>query len=209
VPIEDARRWNERYRRRTASGEHPRPFLVEQAGLLAEPGLALDVAMGQGGNAGFLLSRGWRVVGLDISAVALLRAKTLRPDLVAVLVDLTRLSLPSATFDLILNFYYLQRDLWPQYRRALKPGGLLIFETFRRDPGDTEADLNPAYLLAAGELPHAFQDWELLVYRETLGLGKGGRPRAIASLVARRPVAQPRPSGSSFPQSSPGSTRIR
>jgi SAM-dependent methyltransferase len=35
----------------------------------------LDIAMGLGGNAAFLLERGLRVVGLDISWVALQRAK--------------------------------------------------------------------------------------------------------------------------------------
>jgi hypothetical protein len=36
-------------------------------------------------------------------------------------------------FDVILNFYYLSRLLWDTYRKALKPGGLLFFETFVRD----------------------------------------------------------------------------
>ena len=33
-------------------------------------------------------------------------------------------------FDLIANFYFLERDLIPRIKQALKPGGLVFFETF-------------------------------------------------------------------------------
>lgn len=189
MPLEDARRWDARYQEKMrGSFERPRPFLVEQAQWLPRSGLALDVAMGLGGNAGFLLDRGLCVVGVDISAVALRRAKTCRPELMAVLADLTRFRLPPATFDVILNFYFLQRDLWPHYGRALRPGGLLIFETLWHDPQSPAPDFNPAYLLGPGELPRAFAGWEILVYEESRRVGRSGRPRPVASMVARSPA---------------------
>ena len=43
--------------------------------------------------------------------------------------------LPAAHFDVILNFYFLSRPLWETYRKALKPGGLLFFETYLRETG--------------------------------------------------------------------------
>lgn len=66
--------WDERYRSREAlwSGK-PNPYLVsESAGLT--PGLALDAGAGEGADAIWLATRGWRVVAIDISAVALERA---------------------------------------------------------------------------------------------------------------------------------------
>src|SRR5258708_5913914 len=48
----------------------PNEFLVEMV-RARKPGFALDVAMGQGRNALYLASKGWRVTGIDISDEAL------------------------------------------------------------------------------------------------------------------------------------------
>jgi hypothetical protein len=67
MSLDDARRWNARYQMdMRESFERPRPFLVEHAHLLPSSGLALDIAMGLGGNAGFYWLR-LRVIGVDIS----------------------------------------------------------------------------------------------------------------------------------------------
>jgi len=189
MPKSDAERWNARYlyEERYATFAQPRPFLVKHAAYLPGSGLALDVAMGLGGNAAFLLGRGLRVVGVDISWVAVRQAKARLPALMAVLADLTNFPLPERTFDVILNFYYLQRDLWPQYRRALRPGGVLFFETLTQEMRALQPEIDPLYLLAPGELRQAFADWEILVYREGWESARGGHRRAVASLVARLP----------------------
>jgi SAM-dependent methyltransferase len=95
--------------------------------------------------------------------------------------DLEQLELPESTFELILCVQYLQRSLFPRLQRALRPGGVLLFETF------TQAQLefkggprNPEYLLKAGELRNAFPELRLLFYRE-LRAGQG-----IASLLAQK-----------------------
>jgi SAM-dependent methyltransferase len=194
MPPADAARWNARYR----SGPHaatdgPRPFLVEaaQAGLLPATGLALDAAMGPGWNAGLLLARGLRVVGVDIAEVAVRQARARLPALMAVVADLTRFDAPPATFDVILNFYYLDRNLWPAYRRWLRPGGVLVFETLTEAMRQVRPGINPAHLLAPGELRAAFADWDVAVYREGWQPGRHGGRRAAASLVARRPAPGP------------------
>ena len=184
----DAIRWNERYRQGVEPAfEQPRAFLIEQAAYLPDRGLALDVAMGLGGNAGFLLEHGLRVIGVDVSEVAARRAKARWPGLMAAVIDMTRFHLPNATFDVVLNLYYLQRDLWPSYRRALRPGGILIFESLTQDTMTIRPDFTPAYLLAPDELRRAFADWEILVYREGWLDVECESPRAVASLVARVP----------------------
>ncbi len=186
MPIEDARRWNTRYRTRGgASPAEPHSFLVEHQPLLPRSGRAVDIAMGRGGNAGWLLAQNLDVVGIDISTVAVQAAKCHWPMLAAVVADLTMFYLPPDSFDVILNFYYLDRTLWPVYKRALRPGGLLIFETFTRARLANRPETDPRYLLSAGELRAAFQGWDILTYREG-GMDADGQMRTTASLVARR-----------------------
>ena len=69
----DAAFWDERYRSSSAlwSGQ-PNPQLVIEAGDL-RPGTALDVGCGEGADAIWLATRGWRVTAVDISTVALER----------------------------------------------------------------------------------------------------------------------------------------
>ncbi|CAG0936864.1 hypothetical protein TFLX_05760 [Thermoflexales bacterium] len=184
----DAVKWNERYQARAEPAfELPRAFLIAQAQHLPERGLALDIATGLGGNAGFLIERGLRVIGVDISEVGVRRARERRPALLGAVIDLTNYRWPPCSFDVILNFYYCQRDLWSRFRSMLKPGGVLIMETMTIEMLRTRPDYNPDYLLQPGELQRAFSAWEVLVYREgwvELGLSA---PRAVASLVAKRP----------------------
>jgi tellurite methyltransferase len=186
MSTQDANRWNQRYQTDgRKSDPSPRSFLVENAAALPREGLALDVAMGLGGNAAFLLARGLRVVGMDVSEVAVRRAKSRLPDLLAVTANLTQFCLRSVAFDAIVNFYFLERSLWPIYRRALKPDGVLIVETLTEDMLTIRPDIDPAYLLRPGELYAAFQDWNVLTYREGW-IDQDSWYRAAASLVARR-----------------------
>jgi SAM-dependent methyltransferase len=188
MPNDDAERWNERYRsRQEASFEGPRPLLVENAHFLPKPGLALDAAMGLGWNAGYLLERGWQVIGTDISEVAVRIARHSNPGLFAVVADLRSFYIPENTFDAILNFYYLQRDLWPVYEKALKPGGVILFETLTVEMRSLRPDIDPAYLLEPGELLSAFPGLETLACCEGWHAGRTGHPRASAGLVARKP----------------------
>ncbi len=188
MPLDDAQRWNQRYlSRRHADFEQPRPFLVEQRSWLPARGLALDLAMGLGGNAGFLMAHGLRVVGVDISEVAVRHARARQPGLRAVLADLTEFPLPANTFDVIVAFYYLQRSLWPPMAQALRPGGVLICETLTQAVRQVRPEMPAPFLLAPGELRQAFPTLRLCVYREAWIETGCKEPRAVASLVAVKP----------------------
>jgi tellurite methyltransferase len=77
----------------------------------------------------------------------------------------------------------LQRSLFAGIERALRPGGMLLFETFTRaQMGLSGGPQNPEFLLENGELRGAFPTLKTIFYRE-LHAGKG-----IASLLAQRPV---------------------
>jgi tellurite methyltransferase len=185
--------WNER---RSADGFEPFPdapaaWLVEHGPLLGGAGRALDVACGDGRNALHLARLGFEVDAVDVSdvtidalrAVAAERAPGVHPRLL----DLEREPLAEDAYDVVVSFNYLQRDLFGALERALRPGGWLLFETF--GPAHLEElgrRINPAFVLGANELLHAFPGLRVRHYREGVAESSAG-PRGVASLVARRP----------------------
>jgi tellurite methyltransferase len=186
MPKEDTHRWNARYTQTAQAPVAPRSLLTQNQALLTGGGLALDVAMGVGANAAFLIEHGWQVVGVDRSDVAVFQAKAREPRIQAVIADMVHFWLPPQRFDLILNLYYLDRQLWPIYKTALKPGGVLIIETLTLDMLEMRPDLPPDFLLQPGELRQAFHDWGILLYREGWIESDHGTQKAVASLIARR-----------------------
>jgi len=103
------------------------------------------------------------------------------------LVDLEREpAISTDTFDLILVCYYLQRDLVPQIMRALKPGGVLLYETFLVD--NHERFNHPRrreFCLTHNELLPLFAGLRVLAYRE--GARDPQKGPFTAALVAQRP----------------------
>jgi SAM-dependent methyltransferase len=188
----DADKWNGRYQRDGDKWQtySPRQLLLDYAHLLPSSGLALDAAAGVGIHCRFLAERGWRVIALDISEVGLRLAKEMAARehlwLEAAVMDLSRLWLPANRFDLILNFRFLERATFAAYRRALKPGGWLIFETFVQGNGRSP---KPNFYLEPGELAAAFADFDVLYSAERLVRGQhSGKSKLAAQLVARKPV---------------------
>lgn len=160
----DAARWDARYRDPRAKGfTEPASLLIEHATLLPEHGIALDIAMGLGGSADRLLARGLTVVGVDISNVAVRAARARLPGLLAVVADLERFDLPEACADVVVNFRYTQRSLWPRFRRWLRPGGVLMIETFSVARQAAMPDADPSYFLRPGELRAAFEGMHLII----------------------------------------------
>src|SRR3972149_4449844 len=114
-----AESWDERYGTEGAIPDRgPARFLLEHLDLLPAGGSALDMAMGTGRNALHLASLGYEVTGIDISRVAVERCRAeakrrgLRVE--AVCADLESYQLPREAYDIVLDFYYLQRELCPR-----------------------------------------------------------------------------------------------
>jgi SAM-dependent methyltransferase len=189
-------RWNER---RSAEGFAPFPdapaqWLVEHRSLLGAGGRALDVACGDGRNALYLARLGFDVDALDVSDVAIEALRAAAPERAPTVhprvVDLEREPLPQDAYDVILNFNYLQRDLFGALERALRPEGRLFFETFGRAHLDQLGKrIDPAYVLDHNELLHAFPGLRVRHFREGIA-ERHGVQRGVASLVAQRPGAR-------------------
>jgi SAM-dependent methyltransferase len=182
-------RWDKRYQDEInfSQFQDARPYLGENMHLLPASGLVLDAACGLGNNAALMLDRGYNVVGVDISGIGLHRAQERLPALMAVQADLNHFEFPNECFDVILNFYFLERSLFQAYNRWLRPGGLLIFETLTLEMLSIKPDLNPDFLLKPGELLKCFQGWVILDYQEGTLTGDD-KQKSIARLIARKPV---------------------
>ena len=67
--------------------------------------------------------------------------------------------------------HFLERTLTESLCAALRPGGLLFYQTFVRDKVGQQGPGNPDYLLAENELLSMFATLRLRVYREEGCLG--------------------------------------
>src|SRR5574341_2224383 len=172
---DDRSRWERRYGASTNPGGHrtleaPSRFLVSHAELLG--GRVLDVAAGAGRNAVFLARRGCSVDAIDIALNGLraiqAKARAAGLDIRLLQTDLESFPLPETAYDGIINIRYLQRSLFAPLQRALKPGGILLFETFLIEQQAIGHPRNPNFLLQHGELRAAFANFNILVYEEGL-----------------------------------------
>jgi SAM-dependent methyltransferase len=188
---EDRSRWDERYKDGDwADIDEPATILKDAEAWLDPPGLALDVACGAGRNSLYLARRGFSVVAVDISWEGLQRlsqpAREEQLHVHPVHADLENFQLPTAKFDVIVNTRFLLRSLFPTLRNTLKPGGLLVFETFNVDELEVlGGDIRREFALERGELRTAFADFEVLLYEEGVFERREGE-RGLARLIAKK-----------------------
>ena len=129
--------WDEHYGQRDQvwSGRVNVQFADVVAGL--PPGRALDLGCGEGADAVWLAERGWNVVAVDVSEIALGRARAaassrgLSDHIEFIQLDLSD-GFPDGTFDLISSQFLhstirLDRTtILAKAARAIRPGGLLV-----------------------------------------------------------------------------------
>ncbi|HET9840060.1 MAG TPA: class I SAM-dependent methyltransferase [Candidatus Angelobacter sp.] len=196
MAIDEKSLWNRKYSEGSHRSLDPDPLLVSAySELLSDnkPGFALDIAGGVGRHAVWLAQRGWRVKLIDVSDVgieiakrnaALALAGSGKEGLItAATADLNSLpDLGRGQYDLVLVFYYLQRELFPALISALKPGGFLIYKTYTTEQKrfGSSGPSHPMFLLEPNELLRAFNSLRVLHYRETV------REKGLAELVAMK-----------------------
>ena len=189
--MKERHRWEERYTTGgTGSPGFPSLFLRENLHKLPR-GRALDIACGDGRHALFLAGNGYRVEAIDLALTGLRRLRQAAERdgvaLTAIQADLEHFPLRPERYDVVVNIRYLQRSLWPELRTALRPGGVIVFETFTTEQRKLGSPSNPDFLLEPGELHEAFRDFELLDYQEGMFNSERG-PAHLARMLARRPV---------------------
>ncbi|EIC29677.1 MULTISPECIES: class I SAM-dependent methyltransferase [Methylomicrobium] len=185
-------KWDRLYSLDEPGNQAPVPLLAENAFLLPSEGHALDLACGLGANAIFLAEHGLKVVALDISAVAIEKLQTYagrrRLAIEAHRTAISSASLPSSAFDVIAVGRFLDRGLKDAIMNALKPGGLLFYQTFTRLKIGDEGPKNPAYLLDRSELLTLFLPLRPVFYRENAAIGDLGQGlRNEAQFIGQKP----------------------
>lgn len=167
-------KWNARYRAETGERQASR-VLKENLHLLPVNGRALDLACGAGGNAMLLAQQGLEVAAWDNADVAIAAlqdvARKRQLSIQAVVRDVETNPPAPETFDVIVVSYFLCRDIIPAVIQALKPDGLVYYQTFIRQRVSDRGPQREAFRLADQELLHLFSGLQVLFYREEGSVG--------------------------------------
>ena len=164
----------------------PTPWLVDNFHALPK-GLALDVAMGNGRNAVYLATRGFDVDGVDVDpdvvAQARATARRFHAPIRAIIgnVEDGTYIIPMDAYDVIVVFNFLHRPLFRDIKDGLKPGGVVVYQTYLEEQirfGRAEKPRAPAEVRRAR--------------RGLLRLRDLARERAGRFRRARRPALRPR-----------------
>ena len=168
------------------ASQAPAAWLTANRALLPLVGRALDVACGHGRNALWLAGQGFDTTAVDRDAatVAALDARARREGLSltarAMDLEVDTATLGDDAYDVIVVVHYLHRPLFPALLAALRPGGVLVYETFTAAQAARGRPTNPAFLLEPGELARLVAPLEIVAARE--GDYEG---RMVSSVVAR------------------------
>jgi SAM-dependent methyltransferase len=165
--------WNDVFTHDVGFEHAPNKLLVDAVANVP-PGDALDVLMGQGRNALYLASRGWRVTGVDWSheGIAHAQAEATKRGLAldTVDADIARFDLGTAKWDLVTLVYasgFDQPDQLAKVRQAIKPGGLVVIEYFGKtaaaptgfEPGQLRRLFGDAFEVLRDEAVDDTPDW--------------------------------------------------
>ncbi|OMH39458.1 bifunctional 2-polyprenyl-6-hydroxyphenol methylase/3-demethylubiquinol 3-O-methyltransferase UbiG [Motiliproteus sp. MSK22-1] len=185
-------KWNQRYLK-SSTPNSPAQVLTENLHLLPAQGRALELACGLGGNALLLAKQGLTTEAWDLSEVAINKLQQLSLEnnlsINARVVDLNQEPPVAESYDVICVSAYLERTLCSAISNALKPGGLIFYQTFTQQKTDNTGPSNPDFLLESGELFALFADLIPVAYRQESDCGDLSRGlRNQAYLIARKPV---------------------
>lgn len=182
-------KWNVRHAWAARQGGWPKPasvvvdnedLLPTLSGSYATDVLALDLACGRGGNALWLADKGWPVAAWDHSEVAITaleeQARSANLHVQTEVRDVIAEPPEARSFDVIVVSRFLHRPLCDHLVNALKPAGVLFYETF------THGLSTPEFMLQEDELLSLFDTLTVLRYRTQLPQGD----RIAAWLVAQR-----------------------
>ena len=189
-------------------GTEPNRFLARHEALLQNGGSAISIADGEGRNSVWLAGLGLKVTGVEISAVAIEKARHLaaarKAEVEFIQADMLATSFPptdlQGAFDWVIGIFI--QFVGPQGRdrqfevmkRLTRPGGhiLLLGYTPKQLEYGTGGPSAIENLYTEDMLRAAFANWdieELVEYEDTIAEGTGHLGRsALIGMVARKPV---------------------
>lgn len=190
--------WNERYAERVWGGRVNAVLQTEVVGL--RPGRVLDLGAGEGGDAIWLAGQGWQVTAVDVSAVALDRARAdaeqagVAERISFVVADLAT-DFPAGRYDLVSAHFLQSMIEFPRVQvlrraaAAVGPGGVLLIVDHAAAPpwSKHQHDHFPTATQVFDSLELAAEDWEppLLEVRERIGITPDGQSSPLLDNVIR------------------------
>ena len=208
--MSNAATWNARYQNAGDDylfGTNPNHFLAHRVALLSQGSKALSIADGEGRNSVWLAELGLDVTAVEISEVAVAKAKRLAAGRNApvnfLLADILVPAWPPKSlfnaFDWVIGIFVQfanpneRKQLFAAMKRATRPGGRILLQGYTpkqleyRTGGPSAVE----NLYTRDLLQDAFSDWaveELVEYEDDISEGMGHKGRsALIGLVARKP----------------------
>lgn len=203
-------RWNARYR--DAGDEYlfgiePNRFLARRAHLFEEGSTALSIADGEGRNSVWLAEQGLNVTAVEISPVAVAKARKLASgrgvEVNFMLGDLLAPDWPPAemanAFDWVVGIFIQfadpdeRRRQFAAMQRATRAGGRILLHGYtpRQLEYKTGGPPQTEHMYTQQLLRTAFADWEIeqmAEYDDDIAEGSGHRgPSALIGMIARKP----------------------
>jgi tellurite methyltransferase len=165
--------WDQKYSKNEyIFGKSPARFLSENYSYIPHGSTVLDVGMGEGRNAVFLATKGYKVTGVDISSVAIRKAQALSQEfgvrINTVVTSMNNYRAKPNSFDAIICFYFVDKSLHEKFYEWLKPGGILIYEAHTTNQLKMDEHYNKNYLLKSGELLTLFPQFKVLKFEEPM-----------------------------------------
>jgi tellurite methyltransferase len=187
--------WDQRHREAEGPGDVA-SVVKENLHLLPAGGTALDLACGRGANALLLAERGFRVAAWDQSPVAIERLRQSASEkgfqIDSEVRDVVAHPPLQERFDLIVVSFFLERVLAPTLIGALRPGGVLFYQTYSKDAVSGEGPKNPLYRLDDNELLTLFSPLKVRFYREEGKVGNtAGGDRNLAMFIGEKVTLSP------------------
>ena len=192
--MHDKKFWNERY----ATGDYlfgvdPNSFLTEYADLLTGP--VLSLSEGEGRNAVFLASLGLEVHGIDLSEVALSKARALAElknvKIQTEVADLASYEPKENTYGSAISIFAhlpsaTRKRLYPLVEASLKPGGIIVLEAYSENQlkRHTGGPKDPDMLMTVNKIRREFPNCEpMLAHEIEREVCEGAGHTGLASVV--------------------------
>ena len=173
-------KWNLAYQEARQPGDVA-AVLSENLHLLPAQGIALDLAAGLGANALCLARQGLQVQAWDLSYIALEKIQVFAQErglsIDTEVRDVEKHPPLLEQFDVIVVSHFLDRAVIADLIAALKPGGLIFYQTFTQVKADPSiGPSSKRFTLGENELLQLFTGLKVRVYREEgivgdIGLG--------------------------------------